>query len=49
QTSWLLEPTEQEIKFAEQLYNDFKVSYETFGLHEELLNNPEFEEEFCQF
>ncbi|CAG8840023.1 18527_t:CDS:1, partial [Gigaspora margarita] len=49
QTSLLLEPTEQEIKFAEQLYNDFKVSHETFGLREELLNNPEFEEEFCQF
>ncbi|RIB10424.1 hypothetical protein C2G38_2043499 [Gigaspora rosea] len=43
------EPTEQEIKFAEQLYNDFKVTDEIFGLREELLNNPEFEEEFRQF
>ncbi|CAG8808530.1 12420_t:CDS:2, partial [Gigaspora margarita] len=43
------EPTKQKIKFAEQLYNDFKVSYETFGLHEELLNNPEFKKEFYQF
>ncbi|CAG8696717.1 4023_t:CDS:2, partial [Cetraspora pellucida] len=49
QSLWLSEPTEKEIEFAEQLYDDFKVSSETFGLREELLNCLKFEKEFQQF
>ncbi|CAG8748561.1 13806_t:CDS:1, partial [Ambispora leptoticha] len=46
QLPWPSEPTEREIEFAQQLRDDFKISNNTFGLLEELLDSLEFMDEF---
>ncbi|CAG8555384.1 18726_t:CDS:2, partial [Gigaspora rosea] len=40
---WLLEPTECELKLAQQLREDFETTNDTFGLQEELLGCLEFQ------
>ncbi|CAG8751562.1 22777_t:CDS:1, partial [Dentiscutata erythropus] len=42
-------PTEYEIELAEQLSSNLKISSNTFGLQEKLLNNQEFKMNFWNF